>query len=94
MKHHMVVELLSLCSTATQNHAHLVLVLATDNATILSKDAKMCVTPNTNAKIYVTPNANLQRQQVEYRWCWVPNARGLRWPFRFHVVCVHFIHVG
>ena len=65
-----------------------------DTNMLVSKDAKMCVTPNANAKICVTPNSNPQREQVEYRWRWVPNVRGWRWPCRFHVVCVHFIRVG
>ena len=30
-----------------------------------------------NAKICGTPNANPQSEQVEYRWCWVPNAKFL-----------------
>ena len=42
----------------------------------------------------VTPDANPQRQSVEYRWRWVPNARFSRWPCTFHVVYVNFICVG
>ena len=38
--------------------------------------------------------ANPQRKQVEYRWRWVPNARGWRWLCRFHVVCLIFGRVG
>ena len=55
-----------------------------DTNILVSKNAKMCV----------TPNANPQCKQVEYRWRWVSNIRGWRWPCRFHVVCVHFIRVG
>ena len=33
---------------------------------LVSKNAKICVTPNANAKICVTPNANPQREQVKY----------------------------
>ena len=43
---------------------------------LVSKNAKLCITPNANVKICVTPNANPQHEQVEYRWRWVPNARG------------------
>ena len=53
---------------------------------LVSKNAKICLTPNVNAKICVTPNANTLRKQVEYRWCWVPNARGWHGACRFHVV--------
>ena len=51
-------------------------------------------TPNMNAKICVTPNANPQHNQVEYRWHWVPNARGWRSACRFHVVYFLFPRVG
>ena len=34
-----------------------------------------------------------QRESVEYRLRWVPNAKSLRWPCTFHVVCVNFICV-
>ena len=33
---------------------------------LVSKNGKICVTPNANGKIWVTPNANPQRGQVEY----------------------------
>ena len=61
---------------------------------LVSKNAKICVTPNVNAKICVTPNAKPQRESVEYRLRWVPNAKFWRWPCTFHVVCAHFICVG
>ena len=36
---------------------------------------------------------NPQRESVEYRLRWVPNAKSSRWPCTFHVVCVNFICV-
>ena len=40
---------------------------------LVSKNGKICVTPNANGKILVTPNANPQRGQVEYFACsWTP----------------------
>ena len=33
---------------------------------LVSKKAKICVTPNAKPKIYITPNANSQRESVEY----------------------------
>ena len=39
-----------------------------DTNMLVSKNAKICVTPNANAKICVTPNTNPQREHVEYRW--------------------------
>ena len=41
------------------------------NNRLVSKNPKICVTPNTNALIYFTPNTNPQCKQVEYRWHWV-----------------------
>ena len=61
---------------------------------LVSKNTKICITPNVNAKICVTPNANPQREQVEYRWRWVPNRRGWRWACRFHAVYFLFPRVG
>ena len=54
-----------------------------DTNMLVSKNAKICVTPNTNSKICVTVNANPQRKQVEYRSRWVPNAKFSRWPYTF-----------
>ena len=34
---------------------------------------KFALPPTKNAKICVTPNTNPQRKQVEYWWRWVPN---------------------
>ena len=50
---------------------------------LVSKNAKICVTPKANAKICVTSNPNPQRKQVEYRSCWVPNANISHWPCTF-----------
>ena len=62
-----------------------------DTNMLVYKNAKICVTPNANAKICVTPNAKPQRESVEYRLCWVPNAKFSRWPCRFHVVYPFFL---
>ena len=53
---------------------------------MVSKNAKICVTLNTKHKICVTPNAKSQCEPMEYRLRWVPTAKCLRWPCRFHVV--------
>ena len=55
---------------------------------------KCALPPTPNPKTCVTPNANPQRQSVEYRWRWVPNAKFLRWACTFHVVYVNFVGVG
>ena len=55
-----------------------------DTNMLVSKNARICVTPNANAKICITPNVNPQRKQVEYRWHWVPNVRGWQWPCTFY----------
>ena len=39
-------------------------------------------------------DAKPQRESVEYRLRWVPNAKSLRWPCTFHVFCVDSISVG
>ena len=41
---------------------------------LVSKNAKIYVSPNAKPKICVTPDANPQRKSVEYRLHWVPNA--------------------
>ena len=46
-------------------------------------NAKICVTPKANSKICVTPNAKPQRESVEYRLHWVPNAKFMHWPCTF-----------
>ena len=61
-----------------------------DTNMLVSKNAKICVTPNANSKICVTPNANLQLESVEYRWRWVFWRWYSRWPCIFHVVCASF----
>ena len=40
---------------------------------LVSKNARMCVTPNTKPKICISPNAKPQHKSVEYRLRWVPN---------------------
>ena len=50
---------------------------------LVSKNAKICVFPDTKPKIYVTPNAKPQRQSVEYRLRWVPNTKCSRWSCTF-----------
>ena len=60
---------------------------------LISKNPKICVSPNVNFKICVSPNAKPQHESVEYRLRWVPNAKCSRWPCTFHVVCVNFICV-
>ena len=41
---------------------------------LVSKNAKICITPDTKPKICVTPNAKPKCKSVEYRLRWVPNA--------------------
>ena len=52
---------------------------------LVSKNTKICITPDANNKICVVPNAKSQCEPMEYR---------LHWEFTFHVVCAHFIRVG
>ena len=101
--------LLSLYSSAKQNHWRWVLALAqTPNATLLRHlmqniqtcwyilalpNAKICLTPNAKPKICVTPDANPRRQSVEYRWRWAFWLWGCQWACTFPVVCVNFICV-
>ena len=61
---------------------------------LVCKNAKICITPNTNSKICVTPNAKPQPESVEYRLRWVPNAKFSRWPCTFHVVYPFFFALG
>ena len=61
---------------------------------LVSKNAKICVTPNAKPKIYVTPNANPKLKSVEHRLCWVPNAIFFALAMYFFFVCVDFIRVG
>ena len=46
-----------------------------------------------DANFFASPNAKPQRESVEYRLRWVPNAKFLRWACTFHIVCVNFICV-
>ena len=61
---------------------------------LVAKNAKICVSPNAKPKICVTPIANPQRESVEYRLRWVPNAQFSHWPCTFHFFGVNFIRVG
>ena len=61
---------------------------------LISKNAKICTTPNAEHKICFTPNTKPQHEPMEYRLRWVPNAKFSRWPCTFHIVCAHFICVG
>ena len=89
-------------TTATQNSCWGFALDNTPNAKfcvgytnmLVSKNAKMCVTPNVKHKICVTPNAKPQREPMEYRLRWVPNAKFSCWLCTCHVVCAHFIRVG
>ena len=47
-----------------------------------------------NAKICVTPNAKSQSESVENRLRWVPNGKFVNWPCTFNFVVVDFICVG
>ena len=58
---------------------------------LVSKNTKICLTPNAKHKICVSPNANPQRKSMEYRLGWVANAK-----FQCNigrVAHVHFIFV-
>ena len=65
-----------------------------DTNMLVSKNAKICFTPNAKPKICVTPNVNPQRESVEYRLHWVSCRWGSCWACTFDVVCVNFICVG
>ena len=43
---------------------------------------------------FVLPPTQNKREPMEYRLCWVPNAKFQLWPYTFHVVCAHLICVG
>ena len=77
----------SLYSTATQYYWRW---SAGNTNMLVSKNAKICLTPKADTKICLTPNAKPNRESVKYRLRWVPNAKLLRWPCTFHVVCAHF----
>ena len=61
---------------------------------LVSKNVKICVSPDAKPNIYITPNTKPQRQSVEYRLRRVPYAKFSRWACTFHIVCVNFICVG
>ena len=42
---------------------------------LVSKNAKICVTPNVKHKICVTPNAKPEPEPMEHRLHWGPNAK-------------------
>ena len=46
-----------------------------DTNILVSKNAKICITPNVKHKICVIPNAKPQREPMEYRLHLVPNAK-------------------
>ena len=46
-----------------------------DTNMLVSKNVKICVTPNAKHKICVTPNAKPQTEPMEYRLRWVHNAK-------------------
>ena len=59
-----------------------------------AKDTNMLVSfalVDANFSRHLTQNP--QRESVEYRLRWVPNAKSLHLPCTFHVVCVNFICV-
>ena len=60
---------------------------------LVSKNAKIYVTPDAKPKISITPNAKPQLQSVEYRLRWVPNTKFTRWPCTFHFFGVDFIRI-
>ena len=76
---------LALGNTPTYN-------LVTYTNMLVSKNTKICVTPDAKHKICITPKAKPQRKSVEYRLRWVPNSNFLRWPSTFFGV--YFIRVG
>ena len=83
----------SLYSTATQNHWSWVLrwlrpltpqfCVGYTNM-LVSKNARIFVTPDAKPKICVSPNAKPQHKSVEYRLRWVPNANFSHWACYWH----------
>ena len=61
---------------------------------LVSKNIKICASPNTKHEICVTPKAKPQCKPMEYRLRWLLNAKFSLWPCTFHDVCAHFICVG
>ena len=61
---------------------------------LVSKKTKICVTPHAKHKICVTPNAKPQRKPMEYRLCWVPNAKSSVGHVHFISFGVNFIRIG
>ena len=60
---------------------------------LVSKNAKICFTPNAKPKICVTHNAKPKPKSVEYRLRWVPNTKSPRWQCTFNFFCSDFICV-
>ena len=64
-----------------------------DTNMLVSKNAKICLTPKAKHKICVTPNAKPQRKPMEYRLRWVFNTKYSPWPCTFLFVCVCQFHL-
>ena len=59
-----------------------------------AKNTNMLVSlPLDDANFWHHLTQNPQRESVEYRLRWVPNANILRWPCTFQFLCVDFIRV-
>ena len=91
----------SLYSTATQNHSRWVLLRHPTQNPNASQWNIGCVGSQTqNFRVghvhfmffvLISFAFGTQRESVEYRLRWVPNAKFSRWPCIFHVFCVDFI---
>ena len=60
---------------------------------LVSKIAKLCVTPDAKPKMFVTPDAKPKRKSVEYRLLWVPNSNVSHWPCTIHVFFLYKFHL-
>ena len=65
-----------------------------DNNMLVSKNEKICITPDAKPKICVTPNAKPKRKSVSYRLRLVPNAKFVVGHVDFIFLWVVFIRVG
>ena len=61
---------------------------------LVSKNTKICITPNANAKICVTPNTKPQRESLEYRLCWAQTQNSCIGHVYFIFAGVDFIRIG
>ena len=61
-----------------------------DTNMLVSKNAKIRLTPNAKHKTCVTPNAKPQRKEIEYKLLWVPNAKFSHWPCTFNLFWCRF----